>query len=71
MKLTEIRKPSERKLFEEFDKDNNTGFATEDLVQIYKQHTEGRWLPPVSAEQLLAEDEAEYQAWLAAGGKTE
>ena len=71
MKLTEIRKPSERKLFEEFDKDNHTGFATQDLVQIYKQHTEGNWLPGVTYEQYLVEDEAEYQAWLASGGKTE
>jgi hypothetical protein len=62
--------PKDCELFEEFDKDNDTGFATEDLVQIYKQHTEGLWLPGVTADQLLAEDEAEYQAWLAAGGQT-
>ncbi len=70
MKIKQLNTPSDLKLFEEFDASNTTGFATEDLVKIAKQHMEGNWLPPVTAEELLAEDEAEYQAWSAARSRS-
>lgn len=50
MKLKEVKQPSDKKLFEEIDKNNDTGFLTEDLVQIVRA-TDGPW-KEVTSEQL-------------------
>jgi len=65
MKITEIQKPSDRKLFEEFSQGNDSGFSAKDLVEIAKADMQDKWLTPVTYEQYIAEDEADYQAWLA------
>lgn len=33
-----------KSLFETFDASNNTGFATEDLVKIFREAKEGKWV---------------------------
>jgi hypothetical protein len=43
MKINEVTQPSDRALFEAFDRDNSTGFVTEDLVQIYRTHNSDSW----------------------------
>lgn len=43
MKIIEILKSSDKALFEAFDRDNNTGFATEDLVKIARTHEANNW----------------------------
>ncbi len=58
-------------LFEELSKDNDTLFATEDLVKIVKANIEDKWLPGVTYEEYLKEEETEYQAWLHSRGKSD
>jgi hypothetical protein len=53
MKITEVTIPSSKSLFEELDKDNNTGFMTEDLVKVVQTHQTNEWSAPMTAEQLL------------------
>ena len=52
MKLTEVQQPSDQKLFEELDPQNDTGFLTEDLVKITRVAQEGKWSAPMTGEQL-------------------
>jgi hypothetical protein len=42
MNLKEVKQPSDQKLFEEIDRDNDTGFLTEDLVKIARAK-DGKW----------------------------
>jgi hypothetical protein len=70
MKLKELRIPSDRKLFEDLSKDNDTGLASEDLVKIVKTDMEDNWLPGVTYEEYLKEEETEYRAWLSSQGKS-
>jgi hypothetical protein len=51
MKLTEVQQPSDQKLFEEIDPQNDTGFLTEDLVKITRAK-DGAWSAPMTSEQL-------------------
>jgi hypothetical protein len=53
MKITEVQKPSDRTLFESIDRENNTGFLTEDLVRIVRENEANRWSQPMTAEELL------------------
>jgi hypothetical protein len=57
MKITEVTKPSDKALFESLDHGNDTGFATEDLVKIHRQHNSDKW-EPASYEDLMAEIDA-------------
>ena len=57
MKINEAIQPSTKTLMEDFSKDNNTGFKTEDLVKIYRSHTEDQW-HPASLEELFDEIDA-------------
>lgn len=70
MKLKEIHIPSDSKLFEDLSQDNDTGLASEDLVKIVKTDMEDKWLPGVTYDEYLKEDEAEYRAWLASQRKS-
>lgn len=42
MNLKEVKQPSDQTLFEEIDRDNDTGFLTEDLVKIVRAK-DGKW----------------------------
>jgi hypothetical protein len=53
MKITEVQQPSDRTLFESIDRENNTGFLTEDLVRIVRENKANRWSRPMTAEELL------------------
>ena len=55
MKITEVSRPSRKRIAEEIDKTNNTGFLTEDLVRIYETYTSECWSEPMTADELLAE----------------
>lgn len=54
MKINEVMEPSDGKLFEQLDADNNTGLATGDLVRIVRQAREGKWSEPMSGDELMA-----------------
>jgi Ca2+-binding EF-hand superfamily protein len=53
MKINEVTQPSDKALFESLDKNNDTGFATGDLVKIHRAHT-GNW-EAASYDDLMAE----------------
>lgn len=53
MKITEVQQPSDRTLFESIDRENNTGFLSEDLVRIVREHEAARWSQPMTADELL------------------
>ena len=53
MKINEVKVSSTKSLFEELDKNNNTGFLTEDLVKVVQAHQINEWSEPMTAEQLL------------------
>lgn len=53
MKISEVKQPSTARLLESVDQDNNTGFLSEDLVKILREHDAGQWSQPMTAEQLL------------------
>jgi hypothetical protein len=55
MKINEIAQPSDSRLFETLDQNNQTGFMTEDLVRIVKTEQAGQWSAPMTADELLAE----------------
>jgi mRNA-degrading endonuclease YafQ of YafQ-DinJ toxin-antitoxin module len=70
MKLTEIKTPSREKLFEELNKDNDTGFLTEDLVDIVRamksswkvlvnEGKEKHTAPPRKGSKQIAKDSPE------------
>lgn len=70
MKVLEIRRPSAKRLYEQFDSGNQSGFVTEDLVAIAQAHQANKWSEPQTYEQYMAEDESAYQEWLhSKGGK--
>jgi hypothetical protein len=43
MKITEVTKTNREALFEELDRDNETGVATENLVAIVEAHRADVW----------------------------
>jgi len=55
MKITEVTQPSDQRLFEELNKDNDTGYATSDLVKVVRQHQSGAWSEPMSADEVMAQ----------------
>lgn len=54
MKITELTQPTGQALFEALDQDNDTGFATEDLVRIVEQARSGQWSKPMTGDELIA-----------------
>lgn len=52
MKLKEIKQPSEQALFEEINKQNETGFLTEDLVEVKRTIDSNDWHESMTSEQL-------------------
>ena len=58
MKITEIARPSRRRIAEAIEQTNNTGFLTEDLVRIYETETSECWSEPMTADELIAEMDA-------------
>ena len=54
MKNTKVTEFTDKELFKKFDQDNDTGFATKDLVKIYRQHNSDKW-ETASYEDLMAE----------------
>lgn len=57
MKLNEVTQPIDKDLFESLNKNNDTGFATNDLVKIHRQHHSNNW-EPASYEDLISEIDA-------------
>jgi hypothetical protein len=53
MRINEVQQPSDRALFESIDTENNTGFLTEDLVQVVRTHQANEWSRPMTAQELL------------------
>jgi hypothetical protein len=56
MKITEVTTSTLTALRESLEQENNTGFLTEDLISIAKQHLSGQWSTPVTLEESLAID---------------
>lgn len=56
MKINEVNQPSERALFESLDQNNDTGFATEDLVKIARAFKEGKWSAPQTYDEFMQEE---------------
>jgi len=54
MKINEAIQPSTKTLMETLGKDNTTGFLTEDLVKIHRQHLSGKW-EPATYEEMISE----------------
>lgn len=53
MNLKEIQQPSDKKLFEAIDQNNNTGYLTEDLVSVVRSEKNGQWSQQMDAEDLI------------------
>lgn len=58
MKITEVARPTFKRLVEEFSRDNNTGFLAEDLARIAESHDSNCWSEPQTADELIAEMDA-------------
>lgn len=43
MKIKEVTKTNRQALYEELDVDNNTGYATEVLVEVVEAHHADQW----------------------------
>lgn len=56
MKIKQVSQPSDRTLFEALDQDNDTGFATEDLVKIVRAYQEGAWSKPQTYDEFMQEE---------------
>lgn len=52
MKITEVSKTSEKKLTEDLSKDES-GFLTEDLVNIVKAHQDDNWSEPIDGDEYI------------------
>ena len=55
MKFNEIKIPSTKKLTEQLDLDNQTGFLTEDLVKIVQEDRACKFSKLMTMEELLSE----------------
>lgn len=53
MKIAEVQQTKEQALFESIDRENDTGFRTEDLVRIVQEHQSAQWSKPMTADELL------------------
>lgn len=61
MKINEVSKLTGKELFEALDRDNKTGFKTEDLVKIVEQDQSGEW-DEIDGDDFLAELDADLAA---------
>lgn len=52
MKITEVAKTHRQALQESLEQNNDTGFATKDLMQIYDMHVNGDWEETTFEEEL-------------------
>lgn len=57
MKIIEVIEPTGQALFEALDAENDTGFATTDLVKIVKS-ANGPWSKPMTGDEMIARLEA-------------
>ena len=57
MKIIEVIEPTGQALFEALDAENDTGFATADLVKIVKS-ANGPWSKPMTGDEMIARLEA-------------
>lgn len=55
MRLNEVTQLTEEELHEVIDANNDTGFATKDLVEVAMTDRNGNWSEPMTADELLAE----------------
>lgn len=53
MKITEVTMTKKQALTESIARENDTGFLTEDLVNIVEAHESGMWSKPVSGDQMM------------------
>lgn len=56
MKIKQVSQPSDRTLFEALDQDNDTGFATEDLVKIVRAYHGGEWSEAQTYDEFMLEE---------------
>lgn len=56
MKINEVAYKNSQALFEELDKDNDTGISTEDLVKIVEAHNSTEWTD-MTMEEMYAMEE--------------
>jgi len=52
MNLNEVSQPSDKKLFEEIDPTNTTGYSTEDLIKVVRVG-EQQWSQPMELDRLM------------------
>lgn len=57
MKINEVLQSPTEKLMERFNSDNDTGFATEDLVKMYRTDRANAW-EEVDVDDLIADLDA-------------
>lgn len=55
MKITEVARPTFKRLVEDIEKINTTGFRSEDLAHIVEADITDCWSKPMTADELLAE----------------
>jgi hypothetical protein len=53
MKIHEVTQSSDQQLFEQLNQDNHTGYATQDLVKVVRQHQSGQWSQSMTGDQLM------------------
>ena len=55
MKITEVARLTFKRLVEEIEKTNDTGFSSQDLARIVEADMTNCWSKPMTAEELMAE----------------
>lgn len=58
MKINEVKVSSAKSLTEAIEKNNDTGFLTEDLVRVVQQEQSCSWSKPMTFEEIMAEMDA-------------
>lgn len=58
MKISQVTRPSHRRVVEQFGSDNTTGFLAEDLARIADAHDSDCWSKPMTADEMIAEMDA-------------
>lgn len=61
MRINEVKQPSEKSINESVER----GEITESMGQILKTHTADQWSDPMTAEQMIAENNALMESILA------
>lgn len=54
MKINEVTASRKQALHEAIDSTNDTGFLTEDLVNVVEAEKNGAWSKPVSGDELMS-----------------